>query len=456
MRKMTFYRMLKEIMDKREWFLLIIVICTMTIKQADSYDNVTSTLDAISEYTPWSSLLEESTIGESSRSARILLPNNNNNYVQHNTFNPSPPQPFNHHHQNQYIPANNYYFSNRVDNVETIEYDPKPHPTTTHPTTTLPPRPQTYQNFSPVRQNNYQQNLMPSQREITETDLFLLSAIEKLTFRVDYIEKRLKKTEQILYYIMEGSPEQIQQKPACPGNFTLIGDTCYFIGIDRGLNWKSAAAMCKSLGGQLAELDPNSRYQDVIFRLLNDFSVRGKDFWVGGLNPGLLWMWINSGKPVNPNAKLDKLVPQRKSRIIVENDVIVPSPVKINATLNITEEDAKVTQSSSSSSEEEEDEIKGKVINGVQGTTPANPKIVNRPPPTKRPANGSSQPNPVKQDPNEIKGDGRCLRLSYNPSTHTYGYTGVDCVQRSNYLCELKDRTSENEISRIAKSLNFN
>lgn len=27
--------------------------------------------------------------------------------------------------------------------------------------------------------------------------------------------------------------------------------------------------------------------------------ITGKDFWTGGLNPGLLWIWSNSGRPVN-------------------------------------------------------------------------------------------------------------------------------------------------------------
>lgn len=150
-----------------------------------------------------------------SRNARILLPSN---YVQHNTFNPSPQQQHYNSPQNQFIPANNYYFSNRLDNVETIEYDSKPSRPSTTTTTTPPVTHPTYQNFGPVRQNNYQQNMMPSQREISETDLFLLSAIEKLTYRVDYMEKRLKKTEQLLYYIMEGNGEQDEQRPGkfCP------------------------------------------------------------------------------------------------------------------------------------------------------------------------------------------------------------------------------------------------
>lgn len=215
--------------------------------------------------------------------------------------------------------------------------------------------------------------------------------------------------------------------------------------------------MCKSLGGQLAELDPITRQKDVIFRLINDFNFRGKDFWVGGLNPGLLWIWINSGKPVNPNTKLDKVMPQRKGRIIVPEAPVDVTPVTTTTTEapeSVNETTVVEVENVDSSSEEEESE--GKVINGQHGkgpTTPQTPKIINKPPVTSKP--GQSASRPYKDDPTEIKGQGRCLRLSYNPSTHTYGYTGVDCVQRSNYLCELKDRTSENEISRIAKSLNF-
>lgn len=44
-------------------------------------------------------------------------------------------------------------------------------------------------------------------QEVSETDLYLLSAIEKLVYRVDYMEKRLRKTEQLVYYLMAGNNE---------------------------------------------------------------------------------------------------------------------------------------------------------------------------------------------------------------------------------------------------------
>lgn len=45
----------------------------------------------------------------------------------------------------------------------------------------------------------------PVTRQITETDLYLLGAIEKLVYRTDFMEKRLRRVEEMLYYVMAGS-----------------------------------------------------------------------------------------------------------------------------------------------------------------------------------------------------------------------------------------------------------
>jgi len=39
-------------------------------------------------------------------------------------------------------------------------------------------------------------------KEVTETDLYLLGAIEKLVYRVDFMEKRLRRTEELLHHVM--------------------------------------------------------------------------------------------------------------------------------------------------------------------------------------------------------------------------------------------------------------
>lgn len=63
--------------------------------------------------------------------------------------------------------------------------------------------PQSNQQFQQLQQQQQQQQNGP--REVSETDLYLLGAIEKLVFRVDYLEQRLRKTEQMLYYLMQGN-----------------------------------------------------------------------------------------------------------------------------------------------------------------------------------------------------------------------------------------------------------
>lgn len=159
-----------------------------------------------------------------------------------------------------------------------------------------PPNYQQQQNHQQQQQQqNYQQPLKlqaqrqtqyNSPREVSETDLYLLGAIEKLVYRVDYMEKRLKRTEQLVYYLMAGN----SQKPeidSCPANFSRIGDNCYHLGGSERVDWKTAAGKCKALGASLAEFDKVEKFRDVVAFVLNNQSHRGHDFWIGGLNPGL-------------------------------------------------------------------------------------------------------------------------------------------------------------------------
>lgn len=48
-------------------------------------------------------------------------------------------------------------------------------------------------------------NKKPPPRQITETDMYLLGAIEKLVYRADFMEKRLRRVEEMLYYVMAGN-----------------------------------------------------------------------------------------------------------------------------------------------------------------------------------------------------------------------------------------------------------
>ncbi|KAL1455220.1 hypothetical protein WDU94_009331 [Cyamophila willieti] len=141
--------------------------------------------------------------------------------------------------------------------------------------------------------NNYNNK----DKDVSETDLYLLGAIEKLVYRVDLMDKRLRRTEELLQYVMENG-NNVDRGDPCPANFTRISKNCYHMS-DRQLNWKSSMSMCKSLGGNLVEFETKEEFVEVITHLLADKHTRGNDFWTGGLNPGLLWIWANSAKPVN-------------------------------------------------------------------------------------------------------------------------------------------------------------
>lgn len=57
------------------------------------------------------------------------------------------------------------------------------------------------------------------------------------------------------------------------------------------------------MGGHLVEFDTIEESQDVIAGLMSDSKLKGKNFWTGGINPGLLWVWPTSGRPVDQNTK---------------------------------------------------------------------------------------------------------------------------------------------------------
>lgn len=254
--------------------------------------------------------------------------------------------------------------------------------------------------------------------EISETDLYLLGAIEKLVYRVDYLEKRLKKTDELVLYLMEKQHQQasashqqnqINQKPIygsqagesnvqpvrlnatqqlhndkesiCQeNNSTKIGDNCYIIAYTPATDWQSANAQCKSKSkssnSQLVEFDTYKEYYDVALFLKSNKKYKKYNYWLGGLNPGLLWIWSTTAKPINPF----------KNELGTEkSDVITVDTKDTNLT--------------------------------------------------------------------DIQGSGRCLSYSYNSTSKQYIYFGQNCNLKMGYLCKVLDLSVENEISRIAKSL---
>lgn len=160
------------------------------------------------------------------------------------------------------------------------------------------------------------------------------------------------------------------------------------------MNWQAANNLCKSMNAHLAEFEEKIELKQMTKYLLSDAAAteKGKDFWLGGLNPGLLWIWSNSARPINANTNLT-LAATGKS------------------------DDGSVQKV------KREDLPSGKQL---------------------------TEPTPTYD---EIKGGGRCLKLGFNAKKGRYQYTGHDCSTRQNYLCEFEDRQVENEINRVSKTL---
>lgn len=88
----------------------------------------------------------------------------------------------------------------------------------------------------------------------------------------------------------------------CPANYTRMGQNCYHFS-NRDFNWKSSASLCRGMGGHLVEFNTIEESQDVIAGLMSNSKLKGKNFWTGGLNPGLLWIWAGSARPVYQDTK---------------------------------------------------------------------------------------------------------------------------------------------------------
>lgn len=203
------------------------------------------------------------------------------------------PQFYNNNQQQQsqshqrYIPTSEAYLTRRIGEAVELEPSLRRPPDGKVSNSINPPNYHYNQQYPPPTplKLQAQRQYQNSPREVSETDLYLLGAIEKLVYRVDYMEKRLKRTEQLVYYLMQGN----NQKPEveqCPTNFTKIGENCFYFSSSERVDWKTAAGKCKSLGSSLAEFDKIEKFRDVVGHVLNSQGHRGHDFWIGGLNPG--------------------------------------------------------------------------------------------------------------------------------------------------------------------------
>ncbi|XP_063393865.1 uncharacterized protein LOC134679009 [Cydia fagiglandana] len=150
----------------------------------------------------------------------------------------------------------------------------------------------------PHRPNSIDRLDDPPRKQVTETDLYLLSAIEKLVYRADIMEKRLRKLEESMHVLVAGSNHHPEP---CVADFTRVGETCYHLSAGVA-DWKTANLACRKLRSNLLELEAEPERRQLVAHLLSDSKIKALDWWTGGLNPGLLWIWSNSARPVSGGA----------------------------------------------------------------------------------------------------------------------------------------------------------
>lgn len=98
------------------------------------------------------------------------------------------------------------------------------------------------------------------------------------------------------------------ERNPCPSKFTYIGTKCYYINNEQIMNWKEANKACKLLKAHLVELERITEKTQIAAHLLKQDDLKEHDFWLGAINPGLLWIWATSAKPVNPNTNITSIV----------------------------------------------------------------------------------------------------------------------------------------------------
>ncbi|KAM3957101.1 uncharacterized protein ACR2FA_008891 [Aphomia sociella] len=272
---------------------------------------------------PWSALLEEwateTPSGLPWRHGRVLSSPSTKNYyvidrIDGPLMPPPPPQQYQKYHPSLPHHPPHYYeewqesppppppsggkIVNRPPNPHKDMFKPSyPPPSPNQPIPVPqqplpPPRP-----HRPAADRVDEQSSQPH-KHVTETDLYLLTAIEKLVFRVDLMEKRLRKMEETMHYLVAGKDSAPEP---CKANFTRVGGTCYYFSAEAA-DWKRANLHCRKLRGNLLEFDSDTERKQVLSALLSDKRLRGDDWWTGGLNPGLLWIWSHSAQAVLGNS----------------------------------------------------------------------------------------------------------------------------------------------------------
>ncbi|XP_048005442.1 uncharacterized protein LOC125241148 [Leguminivora glycinivorella] len=282
--------------------LLVVTVAAVTGVRSSNFTSADDTCD-VDGPGPWSALLEEWAISAGERPGRqgriMALPPSSGYYITDRIDTPLVPppaprpagsRPYEEWAATPPPPPGPGKIVNRPPNPYKDKFKPSYEYTPPQQNKPIPAYPQ-----QPNRPNSIDRLDDPPRKQVTETDLYLLSAIEKLVYRADLMEKRLRKLEESMHVLVAGSNHH---PDPCVANFTRVGDTCYHFSA-AGADWKTANLACRKLRSNLLELEAEPERRQLLAHLLSDHKIKALDWWTGGLNPGLLWIWSNSARPVS-------------------------------------------------------------------------------------------------------------------------------------------------------------
>ena len=129
--------------------------------------------------------------------------------------------------------------------------------------------------------------------EITETMLYLVKSLETLAKQQNQLEKRIEELEALHF------------NATCPQQFIKIGKHCYMFVKSFKSVWRNAGDYCDKKGAQLLALNSLEKAQAVIDYVLSNKELRGKSFWLNGLNVRINWIWVNTGQQITYENELN-------------------------------------------------------------------------------------------------------------------------------------------------------
>ncbi|XP_050737826.1 uncharacterized protein LOC127009090 isoform X1 [Eriocheir sinensis] len=135
----------------------------------------------------------------------------------------------------------------------------------------------------------------------------LADTLESLHARVSRLEAIIARTQDLQH---SGSINRVGTAPppltplpterSCPTNYSRIGDDCYYVSMwhDYRAIWKDAMTACEGLDGKLAEPITRLDFLDLTRQISSVSAASGFSFWLGGLYPGVSWLWSYAGEEV--------------------------------------------------------------------------------------------------------------------------------------------------------------